>query len=342
MVASVIAFSAATELDQALHWFNEYEPPAVETAFASREFIAATIGTAAATDSRRGEIANRLLARKADVGAAMVLARMTAAWTLVDSASAMDWIVSSNAVSDPQLVANVARTLAERDARGAAAFTHLLPPEARRMWIRAVVARYGGQDPEGAADWVMQLQSEPGYDTMFSQVVRQAAMTDPATAARMVLSAPDELQQSVAPEVASAWAALDLRGAAEWAANLDNPRSRAAAIDQVARSWAHRDPQSAQRWAALLPRGEIRDHALSSILDRLVRDNLAMTIDWQLLADFDSEVARDRVLSSLLEPLAISDPERTKVLLEKWLSDPVLRQRALRAVTDVAADQARP
>ena len=320
LVASVISHSATTDFNQALRWLSEYEARPSGQSFASPEYIAYTIGTIAGTDPRRAEMATWLLAHEDDPGAAAVLSRLTGVWMLSDPASAFDWMVSSDAARDPVLIAATARALAERDARSAAAYADRLPMQTRNIWLQEVLPRYGRQDPEGASNWIFQLSGDPGYESMFSQVVQQAAMTNPETAAGLLQAASDDLQQAVAPAVASAWAARDLRKAAQWAVTIANAGARNAATAQVASSWAYRDPEAAQSWVVDLPRGEVRDQAISSILDRLVRDGFAPSINWQLLNAFDSNEARERVLRSLIPSLARGEPELARSLFDRWIA----------------------
>jgi hypothetical protein len=326
---SVIAYSAAP-IDQKLQWYYDYENPEDLTPYARNpllatwNYIANIMGGLAGGHPDRALIASRLRER-GDERSMALLARMTGPWVNSDPEGALDWMLASGEV-DPAIASNIGSQLASRDARAAAAYVDRLPQELREPWLQEVAVQYAAQDPEGASAWITGFQGDPGYDAMLGQMVARVAQSDPRIAARMLLSAPGEIQQGVADNIAAGWAQSDLAGAARWASGLNDESARSSAVRSVANSWAYRDPGAAQRWAANLPNDADRDAALAAVLTRLTRDGFDTTIDTRLLGEFSSDSARNRQASQIVMAIASHDPDRAETVLERWVTDPALKQ----------------
>jgi hypothetical protein len=257
---------------------------------------------------------------------------MLAQWVQSEPETAVEWMLANGSIVDSAIASTMAGRLASRDAVGAAAYIDRVPPELRQSWFEQVAIPYASQDPQGAATWLSRFQGEPGYDATFQRVIQQTAQVDPVGASMMLLSAPSELQQSTAASIANGLASDELEGAARWALSLRDEVARGNAVGEVAFDWAYRDPRAAQRWAIGLPPGDVRDQALSSTLNRLSRDGFDVVIEPELLEAFESDELRNQELSRLVLNVARQDPERAAKILEEWVTDPILLQRAEAAI----------
>jgi hypothetical protein len=333
--ASAIAYSTA-DFDQKLTWLDEFEDPVDLTPYARNPFIATwgyisyLMALRAGGHPDRAAIASQLLER-GDERSMDLLGRMTNTWVGYDPGGALDWMLASGEI-DPFIAANIGGQLAQRDAKAAAAYTERLPEELRMPWLQQIASEYARQDAAGATGWIAQFQGQPGYDDMLGQAIVQAAQTDPQSAAQMLLLASGEMQRNVAGSVASGWARSDLAGAARWAVGLRDASAREAALNTVGNSWAYRDPQAAQRWAANLPSGEVRDQALSAVLSQLTRDGFDTSIDPQIIGAIDSAGRRNQQAARIVTSIATHDPDRAESILERWVTDPVLRQQGEQAI----------
>ncbi len=333
LVATIIARSALVDLDQAIRWMNEFEAPPGGNVFASPAYIAANIAVFAAADPRRADIASRLAAQQDEPHSALLLERITSIWVQNDPAGALDWMLSSGSTVNEGVAANIARQLASRDAATAATFASRLPAELRSLWLGQVAAPYARQDPESASTWLLQFQGEPGYDDALRRVMQMTAQTDPQSAARMLASAPADVQQSSVATIASSWARRDLAGAASWATSLPE-QQRGTAVSSVAMSWAARDPQAAQRWALGLPRSETRDQALSAVVTRLAADGLEIATQTRFFEAFSSDSVRQSQAVAVARSIARHDPERAQALVDEWITEPMPRQLAEAAIEE--------
>jgi hypothetical protein len=100
---------------------------------------------------------------------------------------------------------NLARTITDRNAAEAAAFTDRLPPEFRGSWIREVAARYASQDPDGAASWIIQFPGRArlrGHARTASTAVRDGSI--PQAAQRWAAALPRGEIRDQAPARCSA------------------------------------------------------------------------------------------------------------------------------------------
>ncbi len=333
LVATVIAQSALVDLDQAIRWMNEFEAPPGGNVLASPQYIAANIATFAAADPRRAEIASRLAEQTDDPHSALLLNRITSIWVQNDPAGALDWMLSSGSALDDALAANIARQLASRDAATAAAFTDRMPPELRNLWLGQVAGPYARQNPEAAAAWLLQFQGEPGYDNALRQVMQTTAQAHPQSAARMLASAPADIQQSSVSTIASSWARQDLAGAAAWASSLPDEQ-RSAAVNAVAMMWTARDPQAAQRWALGLPAGDTRDRALSGIVTRSAMDSFDIASERRFFEAFSSDTLRQTQAFAVARSVAPRDPDRAQALMDNWITEPGPRQMIEAAIEE--------
>src|SRR5690606_30524086 len=137
-------------------------------------------GQAAAADQQRTEMANKLLARSDEAGAALVLRRLMTRWVETDPVSALDWMLDNESAIETDLVGSIGSQLAARDAKTAAQFVSRMPPELKPVWLQQVASAYAAQDPRNAATWIVQFQGEPGYDNLWRQVIARSAQSDPA------------------------------------------------------------------------------------------------------------------------------------------------------------------
>jgi hypothetical protein len=270
------------------------------------------------------QFAEKLLSR-GDLAATNALGNLLMRWTSEDPDAALDWVLSRRQGLDPSILSTVGRQLATRDPQTAASYVDRLPLSLRDEWIASIAAPYARYDPEGALTWIARYQGQPGYEQAFRQVVQQSAQADPRAAAAMLSQASPDVVRGAAAAVTSSWSRQDPRAAAQWAEDLSDPRARAAARRGAVSGWATSDVDGAERWALTLPEGDERDATLAVIVQRRAA---AGDFDRAMLDRFSSDVARQTAVAGSLAVIAQRDVEEARSLLDEYIDDPTLRERA--------------
>ena len=320
---------AIVDLEKAIQTLRGITLPEGLAPSAINSLIAEAIAKVVTSDSSYEAIASALLPERDDPLTASILRSLTAQWVANDPDRVFTWMLENISSVDAAFAGVLAEQLATRDARNAAALAISLPIELQREWRDEVAVPFARQDPRGAADWVMQYRNEPDYGRLIQEVVTISAATDPFSAARLVASAPEGFETVAAINVAGAWAAEDLRGAANWAVGLSHPASRESAVAIAASSWAARDPDEAQAWALTLPRGATRDLALAVVLRELLYADLPAG---RIANSFDSADVREQLISDTVSAMARSDPDRAQNILDEWMVNETLREQGQEAI----------
>lgn len=267
-------------------------PASVET----QMLLGAVVTLAAQEPGRAAALASELVPRN-DGQSRSMLSNLISGWVQQDARSALDWILEQGSDLDATVLGITASSLANRDVALAADFLERIPSEFRDVWVTSMAGAYGRNDPAGGLDWIAQFAGEAVYEPAYSQLVMQAAISDPAAASRMLASASIDLQRSAASIVGASWARQDPAGAAAWALALPDPPARAAAVGGLARGWATTDAAAARAWVLQQPSGDARDEGLSALV---VLSAEMGRIDSDLLAELSSDEAREQVLGRVV------------------------------------------
>jgi hypothetical protein len=131
--------------------------------------------------------------------------------------------------------------------------------------IRTVVS----SGPERAAELLAQIsESFKSRVELVNTVATGWGKTDPATAAKWVLSQPNpQARQSASGALVEVWAKGDVAAAAAWADKLSDPHVRDSAVSKLSQVLTVDDPKAAAEWALTISDEDI----LKSRLRKAVR-----------------------------------------------------------------------
>lgn len=313
------------------------EPERMSRIRAAQAAVASLAGFASSADL--GRIATRLLSddgRQPTVPE--VFDMFTSVWASKDPEAALEWFLANGDRVGPGTFEQVAQHLVMRDPARAASYTQRVPAAARANWNAMIASGYAQQSPEQATLWLEQIRGEPGYDMAATAVAQGVAQHDPVVAARVFESIePANPQGALAASViANEWARQDPTAAAGWASRLTG-EARGHALRGVAMQWAMQDADTARNWALALPRGNERDVVLGALLGAAVvgvpEPGVREPIDPALIDAFTSSRAAERALFPRIVQRGQIDADEGRALLDAYITDPQLRQRAEQAMT---------
>jgi len=202
------------------------------------------VQTAAQQSSKARPLAEDLAARS-DTQGRSLLANLMSSWVLQDADGALTWALERDSALDPALLGNAAASLADRDAAMAATYLARIPLQYRDVWITRMAGPYGRNNLDGAVNWIAQFRGQPVYDQAFTQLVTQAALSNPSGAGQLLVSAGAEVQRNAAVAVAAPWARQDPEATARWAVTLSDMEAREQALARVAQVLAQQSPEAA-------------------------------------------------------------------------------------------------
>ncbi len=110
------------------------------------------------------------------------------------------------AAQDPSQARSMADSLAERSDRRSSTF------------LAKLISSWMGRDTEGALNWIAPYRGQLVFDAAYSQLIVQAARTNPRRATQLLEREGLALQLDAVASVASAWAGQDDDTAIQWAA----------------------------------------------------------------------------------------------------------------------------
>jgi hypothetical protein len=201
----------------------------------------------AAQDPNQARSMADSLAERSDRRSSTFLANLLSNWMGRDTEGVLSWVVESNAELDPALLGNAAAQLAERDPRAAAGYVERIPERYREAWITRTAGPYGRNDLDGALNWIAPYRGQSVFDAAYSQLIMQAARTNPRRAAQLLEQEGDALQLAAAASVASSWAEQDDDAAIRWADGLGDDDLRIQTLVSVARMVARqKSPEDAR------------------------------------------------------------------------------------------------
>ncbi len=251
---------------------------------------------------------------------------MTTMWASRDPEAALGWMSGHAEQIEPQLFSMVGQTVAQSDLDAALQFLATLPAgQARENLFQGVAAGIASQSMDRAVVFLDAHRGQPGTDAAWSAVVMQAAWSDPVAAAGLFERAGTSTQlMQIAPTVATALARQDPLRAAQWAQGLGDEQARSTATAGVVSAWAMQDADAAAQWVRTLPVGAARDRALAGYLSASAADR---TLDTSVLSGFSSDIARQEAVGRAIVQIGQRDPREARQLMERWITDPVLRQQ---------------
>ncbi len=107
---------------------------------------------------------------------------------------------------------------------------------------------------------------------------------------------------------------------------IGDREQRNMAVSSAAGAWAAANASAAEGWALTLPMGEARDAALAGIARGLANGGQAPT--QALLSAFSSDTARGQRLMFAFMELARHDAALAREMIDTYITDPVMRERA--------------
>lgn len=343
VVATVIAYTATSDVEAALNLLEFFEAPAghpaVSTGVATPHAIARMIVRQIASNADRERIADRLLQRRTP-HSLIALEELTTHWAHVDAGAATEWVIRAAERLPPELPGGLASVLAATDAEMAATLADRLPPDMRLSLARQIAPELARLDPFAAANWLEQFQEYVEYPGLYRSAVDAVAMSDPERAAAMLLNTPPAtdlifrgVEMHLEGMVARAWASRDLTAASAWVQGIADPARREEAVGGLARHWLRVSPEAAQQWVLGLPEDEVRQRAIDAMLMEAASGDYELEPDF--VRAFRVGAERQEVLGKLVLQLAELDPRRGRLLAGQWITDPAIREQTQEAVDSI-------
>lgn len=184
-----------------------------------------------------------------------------------------------------------------------------------------IAGEWAKQDPKGAMDWASGLKSNRG-DAM-TAVITQAAKTDPAKAAEMVVGMDAEEQGGAYETIAREWGAKSFAEAAAWANGLPDEQ-RGTAMSAAIEGLAQSDPMSAAAEISKMTDEDARRDAVPTVARNYARTDVRGSIDW--LNGLDDGAKRDS-MREVMPIWAASDSEAALGFINSQTS-PDVKDRA--------------
>ena len=145
-------------------------------------------------------------------------------------------------------------------------------PEAGEL-AEALVGSWGAQDPQAAAQWVMNLKDTIQTNSV-STLLSLWSDSDPQAAAEWAEKFPEgETRSEAIGEVASTWAAAEPEKAVTWTLGLPDSPGQREALDDAVRTWTSLAPDGLGKWVEMQPVNEATDHLRSTAAAILVQDH---------------------------------------------------------------------
>jgi hypothetical protein len=274
-------------------------------------------------------MADRVLALADGELRSNTLRMLLSMWSSMAPDAAVEWLLAHQVSNVPGSYAQIAQQLARSNPTRATDYIARLPPAARSEWIQGVAGGFAETDPQGAAQWLAQYRSEPGYSSAVASVAAGLARADPPAAARLLATATDPSAAAAgAWNVAQWWAQRDPHAAAAWAVDYDASANRPVAAQVVAAVWAQTDVSAARAWTLRMPSGAARDAALGPVVSATA--TATNTVDTVLLDAFSSSQTRDQAVASAAMRLGNSDRAAAVRLLDSHVTDERLREQVKR------------
>jgi hypothetical protein len=199
-----------------------------------------------------------------------------------------------------------------------------LPAAYRANWVASVADALVRNTPDRALNFLEQQRGQPGYDQAVITVVNQLAATNqhqPKAAELIDTVAWSEQLRPAAVNLGTAWAQSDPRAASAWAVRLQRPGP----ISAVATGWARVDPGAAESWALTLPSGALRDAGINPVLMASAQSGEPKLA---LLDALSTDAVRQQSATRVAIAVGRTDPARARALVDTYISDPAIRQRA--------------
>lgn len=271
-------------------------------------------------------------------------------WSRREPAGAAKFIEAHPGVVADELVGNVASNWTLSDPEGALAWIDQIDDDAKRMAaFEASLQSHARTDPDLATDYVLGIDDPDQRDQLLGRLAKElvsenaeaatqwlrelpedarnvatgplvsrTASIDPAEAARLYddfVQIPGVgIDSGVAGRIGGSWAVRAPGEASRWAAGLEDPEARQAAIETVANSWMKNDPMAASQWVSGLPPGSPRDAATVRLVDHVQNDDPEAGLAWALT--IDDAARRQQALEGLTRSWSSRDPASARAALE--------------------------
>jgi hypothetical protein len=228
-------------------------------------------------------------------------------WGRLDRPAALTWALK---IDDPGIrhdaTLQVLRTWSAQNPRQAFDYAlHMKSPRIQPRDLANLISIHSG-DTQVALDLVEQMADGPQKLEVKSQIARELAHTDPASAASYAMSLPAGRHQSNAiSTVASEWAREDRTAALEWVNKLPKSNAQKSALDLVLSHWAEEDPLAAAEYTISQVAPEQMSSALNSLSRTWGQSDPRQALDWS--ATLDSE-ARQQCQEQILDTWSDSEP----------------------------------
>ncbi|WOO41989.1 hypothetical protein [Rubellicoccus peritrichatus] len=175
------------------------------------------------------------------------------------------------------------REAAQLDADRAYVIASQMPEgRERREMLNQVAKAKAESDPRATASWVMSFPDEELRNSAMREVVSAWAESDPQAAVHFLQSSNDDnLQDNAYRQLAARWGRNDPESAANWVLTLPEDKIEKA-VGGVTSSWLDHDMFAASEWVSNLPKGNARQKAVESLVDKVYRIEPDAAFDWAL------------------------------------------------------------
>lgn len=293
-------------------------------------------------------------------------------WVAHSAADAINWVLSLESGVDRRKAerAIINGLEQEHPAKAAAFAAQLAPSEHTAEMTETIIGRWANMDIAAADAWLAKQPDDLRRRYGYRKLAQVTLKTDIKRAADYALLGPaDDGYNSVREQVASQWAEIDPKSAAQWYLTnsspgtrstytfntvfskwgrkapkeavefalalpkdsrlLDRSRTLAELLRSPVYDWAKEDPETAMNWLANKATPELRTALSSSVLHQWATHDAKAMRAW--LETQPAGEARDKFVSSAISTLSYERPESGATLLH-LISDDKKRQTSAETV----------
>lgn len=250
-------------------------------------------------------------------------------WTRRTPDLASKWLLDSGLTTQP-LINAVARTWAEQDPLGAAAWARLLPEGVPQQTADVAVAtEWASRDPEAATAQFNEAASQEEGVNLAIALADVWGTADPAATAEWISRLPNGTSRdNAAAALATVWGASDIQAAVAWSQGLQDASMRRQVIAHLGTTWGAIEPMKAIEWLTALPTSEAADGITGAFyswagtapeqLGQWINDEPPTALTDQARLSLGDVLTASDAPSAMELALGINSPDRRAVAVSRF------------------------
>jgi len=225
---------------------------------------------------------------------------------LQDPLKAVDWLRDNPELKNAKNFEALAFGFAKNDpVRGIEIANEINDPVMKQEYLSWLINGWAENSPSEAGEWITEQIEVNNFNQnreQFSMIALKALARNQSFLFNQIAGISNRNEREVATlSAASALSSYNPQKAAEiaLATPSDNPANQVEALTITAKNWLSRDPLEASKWIGNLPNGQIRDSAVSELVNNILTKDrdIAMANSWA--AQIRNPEMKAKVLSDI-------------------------------------------